>query len=221
MRKWLPFVLLFSGILACGLPQQKEEKVRTKVELGKKLFFDPILSKDKTISCSSCHKPEFAFADNKPFSLGVGDSIGLRNTPSVMNMASRESFFWDGRVTSLEEQVRVPIENPIEMNLHFDVAVKRIRKNKEYRRWFLHLYQQEPNGENISHALASFERSLESNGSAPHDQWIGDIDTQAFSASQIRGRDLFLEKAKIGVAEGSYDVHQLLSGCHIYLNLKE
>lgn len=172
----------------------KTEKViiNTKIDLGKKLFFDPILSLDKSISCASCHQPQFAYADNKAFSLGVNDSLGGRNTPSVMNMLSRPFFFHDGRAASLEQQAIMPIENPVEMNLSFTEAIKRVNEDEEYFNLFKQLYKAEPNTENITNALAEFQRSLESDGSAPHDLWMNDTDTNAMSISQQRGRDIFL-----------------------------
>lgn len=164
----------------------------SKADLGKKLFFDSILSKDYTISCASCHQPEFAFADNRRFSFGVNDSVGTRNTPSVMNMLSRTSFFHDGRASTLEEQAVMPIENPVEMNLPYDSAVTRIGRRGDYVNHFKQVYNEEPNRENIANALAEFQRTLESNGSAPHDLWINDIDTNAMTASQLRGREIFI-----------------------------
>src|SRR5262245_47930768 len=83
-----------------------------KAALGKILFFDPILSSDSTISCASCHKPEFAFADSSATSIGIGGIKGERNTPSAMNVTLHQKFFWDGRAKSLEDQALAPIENP-------------------------------------------------------------------------------------------------------------
>ena len=194
MKKALYFFLLFIT-LSCVKQQKhytKKEVVTTKVELGEKLFFDPILSLDNSISCASCHQPQFAFADNKAFSMGVNDSLGNRNTPSVMNMASRSFFFHDGRAASLEEQASMPVENPVEMNLAFPEAVKRIQENKTYSKLFKNIYQSTPNKNNIANALAEFQRSLESDGSAPHDLWMNDIDTTALTASQQRGRVIFI-----------------------------
>lgn len=188
---YLACLLLF---ISCNKNQEyiQEKVLSTKVALGEKLFFDPILSLDASISCASCHQPKFAFADNKAFSLGVNDSIGTRNTPSVMNMASRSFFFHDGRAISLEQQASMPIENPVEMNLAFSEAVKRVQENKEYHTLFNKLYQTKPNEINIVNALSEFQRSLESDGSAPHDLWMNDIDTLAMSPSQLRGRGIFL-----------------------------
>jgi cytochrome c peroxidase len=168
-------------------------KIRNEIELGEELFFDPILSLDNSLACASCHQPQFAFADNKAFSLGVNDSVGTRNTPSVMNVLSRSFFFHDGRAASLEEQAIGPVENPLEMNLSFDEAVKRIKANPEYVRLFKKIYKEEPNAKNLANALSEFQRSLESDGSAPHDLFVNGVDLNAMTASQQRGRKLFLD----------------------------
>jgi cytochrome c peroxidase len=191
------FIVVISTVFSCADSLRQEVKeVTSEIDLGKKLFFDPILSQDRSISCGSCHKPEFAFADNRSFSRGVNDSLGKRNTPSVMNMASRSHFFYDGRASSLEEQAIGPIENPIEMNLSIDSAVYRLQHSEVYELLFDKIFKEEPTKENLASALASFQRSLESDGSAPHDMWINDIEPMALSTSQQRGRELFLGKAK-------------------------
>lgn len=191
------FIVVISTVFSCTDSLRKEVKeVTTEIDLGRKLFFDPILSQDRSISCGSCHKPEFAFADNRSFSRGVNDSLGKRNTPSVMNMASRSHFFYDGRASSLEEQAIGPIENPIEMNLSIDSAVYRLQHSEVYILLFDKIFKDEPTKENLASALASFQRGLESDGSAPHDLWINDIELTALSTSQQRGRELFLGKAK-------------------------
>lgn len=194
--KWIVFAcFLFFTSLATNYSSDSvsvDLLITTKVELGQRLFFDPILSLDSTIACASCHKPEFAYADNRAFSLGVGDSLGIRNAPSVMNMLSRPYFFYDGRSATLEEQVIVPIENPNEMNLPYEQAVSRIQLNSIYDSLFKQIYNTVPDSFTIAHSLAEFQRSLESNGSAPHDQWMHAVNDTAMSASQIRGREIFL-----------------------------
>ena len=195
----MKFIYFTAFIFLAFRCAEKEEvtieklKVRDEIELGEELFFDPILSLDNTLACASCHQPQFAFADNKAFSLGVNDSIGTRNTPSVMNMLSRSFFFHDGRAASLEEQAIGPVENPLEMNLSFDEAVKRIKANPEYVRLFKKIYKEEPNAKNVANALSEFQRSLESDGSAPHDLFVNGVDLNAMTASQQRGRKLFLD----------------------------
>jgi cytochrome c peroxidase len=187
--------IAFIAIFCLGFALQNDPF--NAVELGERLFKDPILSADSTISCASCHRPEFAFADTARLSKGVGGKLGERNTPSVMNMAARPYFFYDGRAATLEEQVFHPIRNPFEMNLAVQKAVERVRNDKNYRRWFKKIYNQKPDSITIGRAIATFMRSLESVGDAPYDLWINGKDTaQMMSESAIRGRFLFINKAK-------------------------
>lgn len=158
--------------------------------LGEKLFHDPILSSDYSISCASCHKPQFAFADTAAFSVGVGGKLGTRNTPSAMNMAMREHFFWDGRAASLEAQVSGPISNPVEMNLPFKQAVLRVRHHDAYRKLFWQVYRRLPDSLHIVKALAAFERSLET-FNTPNDRWLNDL-PNGLNEEQLRGRELFM-----------------------------
>src|SRR4051812_47504517 len=88
--------------------EQKKKSIVTEQELGERLFFDPVLSRDSSISCGSCHKPEFAFADSAALSKGIFGNTGHRNTPSAMNQGERNFYFWDGRVETLEEQALGP-----------------------------------------------------------------------------------------------------------------
>lgn len=165
----------------------------TAVELGKRLFMDSILSEDFTLSCASCHIPEFAFADTSAVSLGVRKQKGSRNTPSAMNMSERPFFFWDGRAATLEEQALMPIANPVEMNLQVDVAVTRLKRSRFYREAFRRVYGKAPSKELLADAIAAFERTLET-GSA-HDRFaMGD--SSAMSASAIRGLEIFNVKGK-------------------------
>jgi cytochrome c peroxidase len=188
-------ILLAIGLIAVSVgmssyaPNQNESII-TPAQLGEKLFFDPILSVDYTVSCASCHKPEFAFADNVPLSKGVGGKLGNRNTPSVMNMSMREHFFWDGRAASLEAQVVGPIENPVEMNLPFAKAVDRIKSNVEYQKLFQRVYKHKPDSASIVDAIAAFERTLETD-KTPNDRWLND-EPNGLTEAQIRGRDLFM-----------------------------
>ena len=170
--------------------KRADKKTITEITLGEKLFHDPILSADHTISCASCHKPAFAFADTTAFSVGVGGKLGTRNTPSAMNMSMREHFFWDGRAATLEAQVSGPVSNPLEMNLPFTEAVMRVRKHKAYRRMFLHVYKRLPDSTRVVRALAAFERSLET-FNTPNDRWLNDL-PKGMSDEQLRGRVLFM-----------------------------
>jgi cytochrome c peroxidase len=167
----------------------------TKHELGKLLFFDPILSRDNSISCASCHKPEYAFADSSATSRGVGGIQGSRNTPSAMNVALQKTFFWDGRANSLEEQALAPIENPNEMNLPIDDALQRLKQSESYRGWFKKIFGGEPSPSNLAEALAAFERTLETSES-PFDRWKVYQDANAVSDAVKRGFTIFNKKGK-------------------------
>ncbi len=198
MRKQFVIIIFILGIFLSSFTRQEKSNkpVQSKADLGEELFFDKILSLDHSIACASCHKPEFAFADTVAFSKGVGDSIGIRNTPSLMNLAFGDYFFYDGRVASLEEQALVPIENPIEMHLDFATAVARVQASPDYQKYFKEIYDSKPDSSNILDALAVFQKTLESDGSAPHDLWVTDTDPNALTESQLRGRDIFIEDGK-------------------------
>lgn len=107
-----------------------------KVALGRRLFFDTRLSADRSVSCSSCHRPERAFSDTLSLSRGVHGYRTTRNAPSLHNVAYREHFFWDGRVETLEEQVLRPIQHPKEMGLTLEELERRLREVQAYRRGF-------------------------------------------------------------------------------------
>lgn len=158
------------------------------------LFFDPILSEDSTISCASCHKPEFAFADTVPLSKGVHGRLGSRNAPSVMNMTSRTSFFWDGRANTLAEQALFPIADANEMNLPIKEAIIRLNRSKKYQYLFLRVFKQNPTAKNLGAALAAFQETLETSNT-PNDRWLND-EQGGLTEQQIRGREIFRVKAK-------------------------
>lgn len=184
-----PILATFLILLCTGFRKKDDAGPITREKLGERLFFDKILSSDRSISCSSCHLPAFAFADTVRFSKGVGGKLTARNTPSVMNMAMRETFFWDGRATSLEAQVVGPVENPNEMNLPFADAVQRVRNLAFYRKSFQQVYKRLPDSAAIVDCIAAFERTLET-GNTPSDRWLND-EPGGLTAQQIRGRELF------------------------------
>jgi cytochrome c peroxidase len=180
-------------IIIAGFGADDPAVINSKERLGEKLFFDPILSKDRSISCSSCHRPEFAFADTSVVSLGVGGAKGVRNSPSVTNLSGRPNLFWDGRASSLEEQALQPIINPIEMNLPVSEAIARLNADKTYAALFQKIFNAPPTEKNLLSAIASFERTLET-ANSPYDRYING-DENAIPASAQRGRLLFIGKA--------------------------
>ncbi|WP_247651632.1 cytochrome-c peroxidase [Chitinophaga eiseniae] len=165
----------------------------TRAQLGEKLFFETLLSKDRTISCASCHIPQFGFADTIAFSHGIHHTPTKRNTPGLTNLSGRPNFFWDGRAATLEDQALQPIINPDEMGLPIAEAVQRLNDNETYLHYFQQVFNSAPNSKNILQALAAFERTLET-ANSPYDRYIAG-DDNALTAPAIRGRLLFIGKA--------------------------
>ena len=157
--------ILGSMLVFILLPAFRPEDPVTKAALGKRLFFDPVLSSDSSVSCASCHKPEFYFADTLPLSHGVGRGLTRRNTPSVLNMASRELMFWDGRAHNLEHQALFPVQDPNEMNLPVATALQRLNAHPLYRKLFMQVYGKLPDEASLRDCIAEFERMLETSGS--------------------------------------------------------
>ncbi len=163
--------------------------------LGKRLFYDPQLSRTNDISCGSCHQQQSAFADPRPVSIGVEGRSGTRNAPSIVNAAWGKTFFWDGRAQSLEEQAGQPIENPLEMDLTLSDAVARLAADPSYVKDFTQAYGEAPSEGSLHKALASFVRSVVS-GSSPYDRHLRGDDSD-FGPPRKRGEALFLsEKAE-------------------------
>ena len=197
LKKYQIFIILIPTLLLISscLNSKKEKIIATEAQLGEALYFDPILSRDSSVSCASCHKPQFAFADNTPVSTGIYHQKGTRNTPSSMNQGERNAYFWDGRAETLEEQALGPIENPVEMDLPISLAVRRLIRNEKYRNAFISIYGKPPNNELLAHALSRFEKTLETNNTA-FDKYMDGRDTTRFSESAKRGLKLFNGKGK-------------------------
>jgi len=160
-----------------------------KVELGKMLFFDPILSLDSTISCASCHIQSLAFVDDDRFSFGVNDSIGFRNALSLTNVAYNNLFFWDGGVPNLELQVIAPIESPFEMNHSLDSVLAKLRRHPYYSLRFQDLFGRPVDRVSFTQAIATFERTLISFNS-PFDRYHF-YNEASLTEAQLRGKELF------------------------------
>lgn len=189
-------LLFFSaGLLLSACMEEKVVTVATNDELGKLLFFDPILSRDSTISCASCHIPEFAFADTSAVSDGIHGLKGERNTPSVMNLVDRNFYFWDGRAETLEEQALGPMENRVEMDMPVTSIIRRLKRNEFYKAAFKSVYGKAPSAALLSDAIAAYEKTLETSES-PFDHYMKGEDTTEFSESAKRGLTIFNNKGK-------------------------
>lgn len=168
------------------LPVPEDNPLRPEtVALGRKLFFDKRLSRDGTIACATCHKPEYAFTDELPKAKGVGGQLGPRRSPRILNRAWGRSFFWDGRAATLEDQVVQPITNPLEMAMPLDGVVERLRKaDPAYAKL---------DTDTLRKALASYVRTLLA-GNSPYDRFLNG-DRGALTAEQQEGLALFRGKA--------------------------
>jgi len=185
------------GFPALDIPEENPV-TRAGVNLGRQLFYDPILSGDSSQSCGSCHNQADGFTDNGlRWSVGIDGIEGDRNSMQLINLAWTKDFFWDGRSTSLEEQALDPVENPIEMHASWPDVVERLKRVSRYNIMFEQAFG--PNAitkENAAKAIAQFERTLISADSRYH-KWLYNRPGGELNESENRGRMLFFgEKAE-------------------------
>lgn len=210
-RKWQPFGLSFSLLFlllhSCSKPYELEipkgfeaptfpkdnSLTEERVALGKKLFYDPILSRDSTISCNSCHKQVFAFADPRPISPGIEGRLGKRNAMSLVNVAYSKKMNRDGGVPKLDLQAIVPIETEEEMDFTAHEIAERLKRIPEYQNLFTKAYDRGPDAFTITRALGAFQRTLIS-GNSPYDQAEFRGNKNALTASAQRGKALFFSE---------------------------
>lgn len=178
------------GLPAVIFPADNPPTAET-MALGRRLFYDPALSADGTVACSTCHDPAKAFTDNKVVSTGIQNKTGIRNSPTVLNSAYSRSLFWDGRVPSLEEQSEASITNSTEMGTSPEVVVKYLLASERYREEFKKAWGTDRiTFEMVKKSLATFERTLVS-GNSPFDRFYYGRNKKALSASARRGLKIF------------------------------
>jgi cytochrome c peroxidase len=168
-----------------------------KVAMGQDLFSDRRLSRDGTLSCASCHDPKRSFTDGKPLAVGVSGRRGQRRVPAILNRGYGKSFFWDGRIVTLEEQVLQPIVSPAEMDLTVDEALARLRSDGRYAAL---------TPESLAQALASYVRTILVGGS-PYDRYLAG-DRQALPEQARMGLKIFRSKGNC-------------ASCHVGPNLTD
>ncbi len=165
-----------------------------KEELGKILFFDPRLSHSNMMSCASCHNPSFNWTDGLPKGIGNGHKELDRKVPTLINIATGWSFFWDGRANTLEEQALGPIQSEREMALKIPDLIEKLKGIEEYQTRFSEVFPEEGiTDKTIGKAIATYERGIIF-ANAPFDSWIKGKEN-AISDSAKRGFVLFNEKA--------------------------
>ena len=166
------------------------------IALGRRLYYDPLLSVDGTISCASCHAPQFSFSDNRPVSQGVGGKPGTRHSPTVINSAYSSLQFWDGRASSLEEQAKGPMANPVEMAHSLEGVVQRLQADPKYPELFKKAWGADQiTIDMVVKSIASFERTVIA-GDSPFDRFYYGHDSKALPSAAQRGLIIFISAKK-------------------------
>ena len=169
------------------------------VRLGRFLFYDPILSKDSTMSCFSCHLPPGGFTDNLAVSTGVEGLPGKRSAMSLENVAFyNNGLFWDGRAHTLEEQALKPVEDPLELNVPWETVEARLRRHPDYPALFRKAFGISDSGEMTrdlaAKAIAQFERILVSSGTSKFDRKFLKKEIGVdFTEAEYNGFDMFFD----------------------------
>lgn len=162
-----------------------------KIALGRRLFYDTILSLDNSIACANCHQQQHAFADVTPTSIGVRREIGVRNSPTIANAGYAQILFFDGRAHSLDEQILGALTNPAEMYATEEMITARLQSHEAYPALFRSAFGEtaKPTAKTAVQAIASFVRTILS-GNSPYDRFTRG-DSAALTTAQRRGMSLF------------------------------
>lgn len=182
---------------------QDNTLTEARVELGRKLFFDPVLSIDSSISCASCHKPALAFADELPVSPGVGGRLATRNAPSLVNLAYRPNMLRDGGVPTIEMQVLVPVQEHAEMDFNLLDIAARLRRDSAYTHMSRHAYMRAPDPYVVTRALSAYERTLIS-GDSEWDHFQQSPKKAGMSGKNKEGWRVFQKKGCINCHSGIF-----------------
>ena len=168
-----------------------------KRELGRQLFFERRLSADGTVSCADCHKPENGFSDAVPVSRGVFGRLGVRKTPSLLNVGYQPVLMWDGRTPDLERQIRHPLAGYNEMAMTEATAVAALANDSRYQALFIAAFgSPEITVDRIGQAIATFERATLIRSSA-FNRFMFQGDARMISAAAKRGWRVFQAKGCI------------------------
>ncbi|MCB0496641.1 MAG: c-type cytochrome [Cyclobacteriaceae bacterium] len=181
------------GGLKSALPEPRDGFSPQQIDLGRYLFFDPVLSKDGSVSCASCHNPNLGFADGRATSNGVGGVKQTRSAPSLWNVSYLKSFFWDARANTLEDQMEGPLYSPTEMATTREHLLNSLNGIERYKRLFAEAFPGRES-DNISidevyTAIAAFESSLISLNSR-YDQYAHGY-AKALTENEIEGLNVF------------------------------
>jgi len=213
LRNIMTATIVVAGVTgaAFAVAQGKDEPIQPivpakitnpgKVELGKKLFFDPRLSKSGFISCNSCHNLSMGGTDNLPTSIGHNWQQGPINSPTVLNASLNFVQFWDGRAKDLQEQASGPIANPKEMAFTHDLAVDVLNSIPQYKAEFAKVYgDKKLDIQLVADAIAEFEKTLKTPNSR-FDQWLKG-NKKAITAEELKGYELFKSSGCVACHNG-------------------
>ena len=184
-----PYVLSYQNLPAPNLPADNPLTLQG-VQLGRMLFYDPLLSKDGSQSCASCHLQANGFSDPDRFSIGVEGLPGKRQAMSVFNLAWHSNeFFWDGRATLLRDQALLPIQDPLEMNETLANVINKLSNSQDYKDQFSRAFgSAEVTAEKMALAMEQFMLSVVSSDSKYDRYLVGEVE---LTESEERGRQLF------------------------------
>jgi cytochrome c peroxidase len=171
------------------------------IELGETLFHDPQLSREGSVSCSSCHDLTKGGADNKRHSVGVDNRLGIINAPSIFNVSLNFRQFWDGRSLNLTDQIDGPITNPIEMDTNWDNIIHYLQSQSHYKQAFEKQFSNGVTPDNVRLAIVAFEESL-STPDSPFDAYL-EGDTDALTQTELKGYELFLSYGCVSCHQGA------------------
>jgi len=181
------------GGLKIGLPRVRDGFSPEQIDLGRYLFFDPLLSGTGTISCASCHQPEKGFSDGRALSIGAQGTEVKRSAPGLWNVGMQKLFFWDGRADSLEEQMQGPLYDEFEMANTPEHLLSSLNNNDNYRHLFNIAFPDASNSaislDQIYLAITAFESSLVSLNSR-YDYYAHGVH-EALSEDEIEGMNIF------------------------------
>tara|TARA_R110002072_G_scaffold198637_2_gene356241 strand:+ start:396 stop:1412 length:1017 start_codon:yes stop_codon:yes gene_type:complete len=187
---------LFADKLIAPIIPTNNPLTEEGVALGKKLFFDKILSADETKSCASCHNPKNAFTDKQQFSVGIDGDLGFRNAMPLFNLAWNfdDRFNWDGSAFSLENQAFEPVSNPIELHADWKNIEEKLQNHPEYPTLFFRAFGASTiDSTSVTKAIAQFERTLIS-GNSKFDQYL--LGNATLTPEEENGFNVFMDEAK-------------------------
>jgi cytochrome c peroxidase len=178
-----------------------------KIHLGRMLFYDPLLSRDSSISCAGCHSPYAAFAHtDHDLSHGIEDRIGKRNAPALMNLAWQPVFMWDGAIHHLDAQPLAPISNEDEMGSNIKTVVEKLNRSQRYKLQFFRAFGDSlATGEKILKAMSQFMLVLVSANSKYDQAFRGEV---KLSDQEYSGYQLFTKYCSSCHSEPLFTTHQ-------------